>query len=45
MGVEVRKIGNIFISLYVVVCNMMIKEVIIDILDIVFVNLGVDGKL
>ncbi|MGB3624022.1 acyl-CoA thioesterase [Ketobacter sp. MCCC 1A13808] len=44
MGVEVRKIGNTSISLHAVVRNMMTKEVIIDISDIVFVNLGADGK-
>ncbi len=44
MGVEVRKFGRTSITLHAVVRNMMTKEVIIDISDIVFVNLGADGK-
>ena len=44
MGVEVVKFGTTSITLHAVVRNLMTKAVIIDIEDIVFVNLGADGK-
>jgi len=44
MGVEVVKYGTTSITLHAVVRNLMTKAVIIDIEDIVFVNLGTDGK-
>lgn len=44
MGVEVTKVGTSSITLHAVVRNLMTKAVIIDISEIVFVNLGADGK-
>ena len=44
MGVEVVKLGTTSITLHALVRNLMTKAVIIDIEDIVFVNLGADGK-
>lgn len=44
MGVEVVKFGRTSITLHAVVRNLMTKAIIIDIEDIVFVNLGPDGK-
>lgn len=44
MGMEVTKVGKTSITLHAVVRNLQTKEVIIDISDIVFVNLGPDGK-
>ena len=44
MGVEVVKYGTTSITLHALVRNLMTKAVIIDIEDIVFVNLGADGK-
>lgn len=44
MGVEVKKAGNTSITLHAVVRNLATKAVIIDIDEIVFVNLGPDGK-
>ena len=44
MGMEVVKVGKTSITLHAVVRNLMTKAVIIDIEDIVFVNLGPDGK-
>lgn len=44
MGVEVVKVGSTSITLHAVVRNLMTKAVIIDISNIVFVNLGGDGK-
>lgn len=44
MGVEVVKFGRTSVTLHAVVRNLMTKAIIIDIEDIVFVNLGADGK-
>ena len=44
MGVEVVKVGSSSITLHAVVRNLMTKAVIIELDDIVFVNLGADGK-
>lgn len=44
MGVEVVAAGTTSITLHAVVRNLMSKAVIIEIDDIVFVNIGSDGK-
>ncbi len=44
MGVEIKQIGLSSITLHSVVRNLITKQVIINIDDIVFVNLDGDGK-
>lgn len=44
MGMEIVKVGKTSITLHAIVRNMATKAVIIEIDDIVFVNLGSDGK-
>ncbi len=44
MGVEIVRVGTSSITLHVLVRNLITKAIIIDIEDIVFVCIGVDGK-